>query len=94
MHISDTPYRPHPSVVFTRLGGTEALLLHLETQRDYTLNETGLRIWGLLEEGRLPTEIVRLLHETYELTPNQAETAVAEFLQALQQAHLICPATT
>jgi hypothetical protein len=44
MLTSDTPVRPHPSVVFTCLDAAEAALLHLGTKRYYALNETGARV--------------------------------------------------
>ena len=56
MLAPETIVHAHTSLVFTRLDATEAVLLHLGTKRYYTLNETGARIWELLQHGRCGVE--------------------------------------
>jgi hypothetical protein len=43
-------YRPSADAVTKRVGG-EVVLVHLRTNRIYTLNRTGARFWELLEDG-------------------------------------------
>jgi coenzyme PQQ synthesis protein D (PqqD) len=43
-------YKPSPNAVAKRVGD-EVVLVHLQTNRIYTLNRTGARFWELLSEG-------------------------------------------
>jgi hypothetical protein len=43
-------YRPSVDAVAKRVGD-EVVLVHLQTNRIYTLNRTGARFWELLEDG-------------------------------------------
>jgi len=87
----DTVLQPHPSLVFTRLDDTEAVLLHLDTTRYYTLNETGSRIWELLQEGRSAREITQGLQEEYTLTDEEAVPVLLGFMEELRQEGLVRP---
>lgn len=83
------PFRPHPSVVFTQLDDSEAALLHLETKRYYSLNETGIRIWERLGDGMSPADVSTALQEEYEVEPEEALAYALEFLEELHQEGLI-----
>lgn len=89
MLTSDTLVCPHHSVVFTRLDAAEAVLLHLETKRYYSLNETGARLWELLQAGKPPTGMAEALQEEYIVTGAQAIAAVQAFLGELHQEGLV-----
>jgi hypothetical protein len=54
----------------------------------YTLNELGTLIWDLLQDGKKEKEIARAIYETYEVSPEQAEVDVSEFLHSLAEAGL------
>ncbi len=82
---------PHPNVVSTRFSDTSAALLHLETKRYYTLNETGLRIWEKLEEGMDSALIAAALHDEFAVTVADAEAHVAKFKAALSQEGILTP---
>jgi hypothetical protein len=45
--------RPSADAVTKRVGD-EVVLVHLRTNRIYTLNRTGARFWELLEDGHDP----------------------------------------
>jgi hypothetical protein len=75
-------YLSNPDVVSTELG-EEAVLLHLQSQRYYTVNETGLAIWSLLAEPRSLDEIVDALAQDFEVTREDARTAARAFLDEL-----------
>jgi hypothetical protein len=81
--------RVHPAVVFTPLEDSEGVLLHLDTKRYYTLNETGRRIWELTAEGRLPAEIAGALAEEYEIDPDAALRHTEALLRELTGEHLL-----
>lgn len=81
--------RSHPDVVFTPLDDAEGILLHLETKRYYTLNETGCRIWELAAMGRTPAEIAHVLAEEYEVTPDAARRHTEALLDELRGEQLL-----
>ena len=82
-------YQPNPNLVFTRLDENEAALLHLETKRYYSLNETGARIWELLQDGMNLADMQTTLEQEYEMEPSQIAAMVAEFLEEQRQAGLV-----
>jgi hypothetical protein len=89
MLAPETVLHPHPSLVFTRLDETEAVLLHLDTKRYYTLNETGTRIWELMQQGRSAQEIVQALQDDYVLTDEEAMPVLLGFVDELRQEGLV-----
>lgn len=91
MLVPETILHPHPSLVFTRLDDAEAVLLHLDTKRYYTLNETGSRIWELLQQGRSAQHIVQALQNDYAVTNEEAMPVLSAFVGELQQEGLILP---
>ncbi len=86
---SEIQFRPHPSVVFTKLDDSEAALLHLETKRYYSLNETGIRIWDLLQETTSPNDVSLALQKEYDVGQEQAIVYILEFLEELRQEGLV-----
>ena len=91
MLAPETVLHPHPSLVFTRLDDTEAVLLHLDTKRYYTLNETGTRIWELLQQSRSAQEIAQALQDNYAVTDEEAMPLLLAFVDELQQEGLVHP---
>lgn len=53
----NTPLRQAAQVVSQELAD-EAVLLHLEQERYYSLNEVGARIWALIGDGRSLASVV------------------------------------
>jgi hypothetical protein len=82
-------YRPRSQVVSTTIDEDESVLLHLEAQQYYSLNETGHRIWQLLARGRAPGAIAAVLAEEWALSEAEALRHVRSFLQELDEADLI-----
>lgn len=89
MLAPDTVLHPHPSLVFTRLDDTEAVLLHLDTKRYYTFNETGSRIWELFQQGRSTQAIIQSLQDDYALADEEAMSVLVSFMNELRQEGLI-----
>jgi len=89
MLAPETVLHPHPSLVFTQLDDTEAVLLHLDTKRYYTLNETGTRIWELLQQSRSAQEIALALQDNYAVTDEEALPLLLAFVDELQQEGLV-----
>ncbi len=79
----------HPSVVFTALDETESALLHLDTKRYYSINETGTRVWQLLADGLDPAAIGETLCREFEVDPEGAARYVAAFFDELAREGLV-----
>lgn len=90
----DPPVRPDPGlrpsedVVFRRLEN-ELVLVHLSTNRIYSLNTTGARFWELLEAGRGRSEIKDKLLREFDVTNEQLENEIETLLTALVSEGLV-----
>jgi len=75
-----TVFSTSGNAVFTRLGEDSAAILDLGTKRYYSLNETGIRIWELIETGTPSVEIPGILAGEYEIDPETAREKVQQFI--------------
>lgn len=75
-------------VLTAHLDG-EAVLLHMHSKRYYRLNETGQRIWRLLEEGLAADAIAARLVEEYEVDEPTATAAVIGLIDELRAEGLV-----
>ena len=55
----------------------------------FTTNTTGVDIISVLKAGTDPGDIAPLIHETYEVSPDDAERDVADFVDGLRKLMLI-----
>lgn len=85
-----TRYRVVPDALSAALSDG-AVLLHLYTKRYFSLNETGSRIWSLLEQQATDEEIVDALVREYEVEKRDAARAVNQLLDDLVAERLIEP---
>ena len=69
-----------------------AVLLNLQTKRYFSLNETGTRIWELVQQTADEEMIVATLLREYEVDETMARTEVRRILDELIDAQLIVPA--
>ena len=82
-------YIKNPNIVARKIAG-EMVLVPIRQNADdlasiYNLNEVGAFIWELLD-GKLAAEQVRgQIAAEYEVTPQQAEVDLLEFLSQLEQ---------
>jgi hypothetical protein len=75
--------RPNPDVVHQRVG-EEVVLVHLETNQIYALNETGARFWELLSQGKTRPEIESLLLDEFEVEPSELAQEIDALLSELE----------
>jgi len=80
--------RPEEDVIVRRMGES-AVLVHLSTNQIYELNETGTRIWELLEQGRSSTEINDQLCAEFTVSSTEAREAYNNLLTHLLDKALI-----
>ncbi len=73
----------NPDVVSTLLDNGEVVLMHMGTASYFSLNQSGARIWQLLEAGLSPAAIATQLIAEYEVTPVQATQSVLTLMRQL-----------
>ena len=66
-----------------------------ETENLYSLNEVGARVYELVDGKRAVRDIIAAIREEFDVTPEQAESDVTEFLEQLLSIKSIeeCPAS-
>lgn len=69
-----------------------AVLLNLQTKRYYSLNETGTRIWEMVQQTADEESIVATLLNEYKVEEAMARAEVRRILDELIEAQLIVPA--
>jgi hypothetical protein len=80
--------RPSQDVVFRSLEG-EAVLVHLGTNRIYSLNPTGARFWELLAERRSDSEIKEQLMREFDVGAEQLESEIETLVASLESEGLV-----
>jgi Coenzyme PQQ synthesis protein D (PqqD) len=80
--------RPIPDVVYRELEG-EMVLVHLGTNRIYSLNETGARFWELLGGGGDRAEIERQLLDEFAIDPDELRQEIDAMLVSLANEGLV-----
>ena len=78
----------NPDVVFRRLD-ERMVLVHLKTNQIYELNETGARVWELLESGASPTDLAPRLSTEFDAEPQTLESEIRSLLNDLETEGLI-----
>ena len=75
---------PHPQVAARIIDG-EAVIVLPQSGQVNVLNEVGSRIWELIDGTRSVSEITEIIVTEYDVTAEQAELDVNEFIQELGQ---------
>ncbi|HEU4585889.1 MAG TPA: PqqD family protein [Gemmatimonadaceae bacterium] len=83
-------FKPEP-LVLSVVHDTDSALLDLRSQRWFTLNEVGTRIWVLLSRGTEHAVIVELLAEEYDAPFDVIADDTRAILSALVSARLVQP---
>lgn len=84
-------FAPSPYAVSVTQG-TDTALLDVLSERYYTLNAVGTRIWGLLTQGMAVAVIIELLAEEYAAPIHAIEEDTWALLRSLRKAGLVRPA--
>jgi hypothetical protein len=69
-----------------------AVLLNLQTKRYFSLNETGTRIWEMVQQTAEEEAIITTLLNEYDVEEPVARSEVRRILDELIEAQLIVPA--
>ncbi|MCM8800426.1 MAG: PqqD family protein [Candidatus Omnitrophica bacterium] len=86
-------YIKSPEFIFRKISG-EMILVPLKSKATdlpsiYTLNESGARIWELIDGRKSLAEIKDKLTEEFEVDTEQLEKDLVEFLNKLKQINAI-----
>ena len=79
---------PHPDVVARRLDDS-VVLVNLDSNRIFTLNATGSRIWELLVGGHGPEEIQMVLEQEFDVDREQIEVELTSLVDELLSEGLV-----
>ncbi len=82
MKLTDKYPVLHPQVAARIIDG-EAVIVLPQSGQVTVLNEVGSRIWELIDGTRSVGEITEIIVAEYDVTAEQAERDVAEFIQEL-----------
>lgn len=88
----DSRFQAHADVVATTLPNKEVVLLHLVSQKYFSLNETGARIWAGIEGGLTLEQIRAKLMEEFDVTAQAALESVTALVEELVAAKLVVQA--
>ena len=88
MNYLDKVYSKSDSIVFRKIADEFILVPIRQNVGDlesiYTLNETGARIWELIDGKIKVREIKEKLIEEFEVTPEEVEKDIVEHLMQLE----------
>jgi hypothetical protein len=87
----DTILRWNPKVSCRTLDGTAFILLK---SRMLSLNEVGTFIWESFKDGASLGGVVDKVVETFETTPERAESDAREFVHTLLEREMLVPAVS
>ena len=93
MDFLERIYKKSDSVVFRKIGN-EFILVPIrqdvgDLESIYTLNETGARIWELIDGKTKVSKIKERLVEEFEVLPEKAEKDLIEHLRQLEEIEAI-----
>jgi Coenzyme PQQ synthesis protein D (PqqD) len=80
--------------VVSRVVADEALVVPIrggagDLDSIYTFNDSGTKLWAMLEEGRSATELAEYLEASYGITASQAQMDADSFVAELRAEGLI-----
>ena len=79
---------PSPDVASRRLGD-EVVLVHLKTNRIFSLSPTGARFWELLSDGRTRPEIEAELLDEYDVSREEVSAEIDSLVRMLRTEDLV-----
>jgi hypothetical protein len=89
--MGNSAAQPHPDVVWRRVGD-EAVLVNLKTNRIYSLNHTGARLWELIDAGHDRDAAEAVLMSEFEIEEDELRKEVSAVLDELAKEGLILEA--
>ena len=84
-------FRINTPAVVSEAFDDEIVIIHLESGAYYSLAQSGVDIWELLQQGVALSEISSQLGAVYRVSPDEVAHTVSPFIKALTQEQLIVP---
>jgi hypothetical protein len=84
----DSEVRATTEQVSAELGDSTAIL-NLETATYFGVGFVGARVWELLQEPRIVSEVKQILLQEYEIGDEECERDLLDFLTSLMEQGLI-----
>jgi hypothetical protein len=88
MHYLERCYEKNPDIVFRKIADEYILVPIRQNSGDlesiYTLNEVAARIWELIDGKMKSEEIKEKITDEFEVTPEEAEKDLIQFLKDLE----------
>lgn len=84
--------RPAPDVL-SRQVGDESVLVDLSTNRIFSLNPTGSRLWELLQDGLEPAEAFAKLRAEFDVAERELIAEITSFCALLERELLVSRAS-
>lgn len=81
-------FRRHPDLRLTRLDD-DGVALHLAERKYVTVNGTGATILEALETPQSVDDLVGIVCDAYDTTPDEARRTIEAFLAECEQAKLV-----
>lgn len=75
-------------VIFRELQG-EAVVLNLENERYYGLDDIGTRIWSLLAQSTTINDVYETLLGEYDVDPDSLRRDITALIEQLQEQDLV-----
>lgn len=88
MEMLNVQYQVHPEA-FSTEADNQVVILQYETGTYFTMNEVGMRIWQLIEEGKTVREILNALLQEYDVGEEQLHQDLLNVVSQLQERGLI-----
>ena len=81
-------YQIHPEA-FSTEADNQVVILQYETGTYFTLNEVGMQIWKLLEQGKTLQEILNVLLQEYDVGQERLQQDLLNVIKQLEERRLI-----
>ncbi len=67
----------------------ETIIMSIESGNYHVINQTGRRIWELLEQPKTIAEVCDILSEEYEVDPEACQEEVLHFVEGLESRQIV-----
>ena len=88
INLSNLTFKALSNHLYSEIA-EEAVILNLESGVYYGLNEVGVDIWKWLQQPQTTQNLLNLLLQEYDVTPEQAKKDLEAILQEMLAAKLI-----
>ncbi|MBN1824246.1 MAG: PqqD family protein [Endomicrobiales bacterium] len=74
---------------FWRKVDDEAVILGMDDNSYYSINDIGTRMWELLNEGKTQKDIIEVVSAEYDVDPSRVRKDLGAFIRELKKEKLV-----